>query len=159
MISAKLAEDLNLSCIRLASRLSFVSLLGLIPKYDSGQRRIHNLSQPLGQGLNQGIPDSQSAIKYIIIDDVYNQVTHTSLGCTIIKRDIKDAFRIVPITKDNQYLLSLIVERFHLYRILPPLQPRYWSYFSLTSLPRLSIRYSSTSFLYSILIITQTTLS
>jgi hypothetical protein len=27
-------------------------------------------------------------------------------GCTITKRDIKDAFRIVPVAEDNQYLLA-----------------------------------------------------
>jgi hypothetical protein len=36
IISAKLAEDLNLSRIRVASRLSFVLLLRLVPKHDRG---------------------------------------------------------------------------------------------------------------------------
>lgn len=31
---------------------------------------------------------------------------HRTPGCIIIKRDIKDAFRIVPIAEDNQYLLA-----------------------------------------------------
>lgn len=106
MISAKLAEDLNLGRIRLACRPSFVSPLGLVPKHDGGWRRIHDLSWPPGQGLNQGIPDSWSAIEYITIDDIYEQVTQAGPGCTIIKRDIKDAFRIVPVAEDNQHLLA-----------------------------------------------------
>jgi hypothetical protein len=30
------------------------------------------------------------------IDDIYEQVIQAGPGCTITKRDIKDAFRIVP---------------------------------------------------------------
>ncbi|KAJ5215290.1 uncharacterized protein N7498_001697 [Penicillium cinerascens] len=106
MITAKLAEDLNLGRVRLASRPSFVSPLGLVPKHDEGWRRIHDLSWPPGQGLNQGIPDSWLAIEYMSIDKIYEQVIQSSPGCTIIKRDIKDAFRIVPVAEDNQYLLA-----------------------------------------------------
>ncbi|OKO92884.1 hypothetical protein PENSUB_12565 [Penicillium subrubescens] len=106
MITAKLAEDLNLGRVRLASGPSFVSPLGLVPKHDGGWRRIHDLSWPPGQGLNQGIPDSWSAIEYMTIDDVYKQVIQAGLGCIIIKRDIKDAFRIVPVAEDNQHLLA-----------------------------------------------------
>ncbi|KAJ5343427.1 uncharacterized protein N7506_003251 [Penicillium brevicompactum] len=106
MISAKLAEDLNLGRIRLACRPSFVSPLGLVPKHHGGWRRIHDLSWPPGQGLNQGIPDSWSAIEYTTIDDIYEQVIKAGPGCTIIKRDIKDAFRIVPVAEDNQHLLA-----------------------------------------------------
>jgi hypothetical protein len=40
------------------------------------------------------------------IDDIYDQIRKAGPGCTIIKqRDIKDAFRIVPVAKDNQHLL------------------------------------------------------
>lgn len=106
MITAKLAEDLSLGRVRLASRPSFVSPLGLVPKHDGGWRRIHDLSWPPGQGLNQGIPDSWSAIEYMTIDDIYEQVIQAGPGCTIIKRDIKDAFRIVPVAEDNQHLLA-----------------------------------------------------
>ncbi|KAJ5874994.1 uncharacterized protein N7529_003424 [Penicillium soppii] len=101
MITAKLAEDLSLGRVRLASRSSFVSPLGLVPKHDGGWRRIHDLSWPPRQGVNQGIPDPWSAIEYMSIDDIYEQVIQAGPGCTIIKRDIKDAFRIVPVTEDN----------------------------------------------------------
>ncbi|KAJ5778452.1 hypothetical protein N7520_001698 [Penicillium odoratum] len=106
IITAQLAEDLNLGRVRLASRPSFVSPLGLVPKHDGGWRRIRDLSWPPGQGLNQGIPDSWSAIEYMTIDHIYEQVIQAGRGCTIIKRDIKDAFRIVPVAEDNQHLLA-----------------------------------------------------
>ncbi|KAJ5400295.1 hypothetical protein N7465_010784 [Penicillium sp. CMV-2018d] len=105
-ITAKLAEDLNLGRVRLASGPSFVSPLGLVPKQDGGWRRIHDLSWPPGQGLNQGIPDSWSAIEYMTIDNIYEQVIQAGPGCATIKRDIKYAFRIVPIAEDNHHLLA-----------------------------------------------------
>jgi hypothetical protein len=40
------------------------------------------------------------------IDDIYDQIIKAGPGCTIIKRDIKDAFRMVPVAKDNQHLLA-----------------------------------------------------
>ncbi|KAJ5413721.1 hypothetical protein N7509_000348 [Penicillium cosmopolitanum] len=40
------------------------------------------------------------------IDNIYEQVIQAGLGCVIIKRDIKDAFRIVPVAEDNQHLLA-----------------------------------------------------
>ncbi|KAJ5557676.1 hypothetical protein N7513_003262 [Penicillium frequentans] len=54
----------------------------------------------------QGIPDSWSAIEYLTIDHIYEQVIQAGRGCTIIKRDIKDAFRIVPVAEDNQHLFA-----------------------------------------------------
>ncbi|KAG2005332.1 hypothetical protein GB937_008875 [Aspergillus fischeri] len=106
IITGKLAEDLDLRRVRLASKPSFVSPIGLVPKHDGGWRRIHDLSWPPGRGVNQGIPDNWSAIEYMKIDDIYDQIIKAGPGCTIIKRDIKDAFRIVPVAEDNQHLLA-----------------------------------------------------
>ncbi|KAJ3455228.1 hypothetical protein MRS44_013828 [Fusarium solani] len=106
IITEKLAEDLRLYRVRLTSEPSFISPLGLVPKQDGGWRRIHDLSWPPDRGVNQGIPDSWSTIEYMNIDDIYDQVVQAGPGCTIIKRDIKDAFRIVPVAEDNQHLLA-----------------------------------------------------
>lgn len=106
IITAKLAEDLNLGRIKLASGPSFVSTLGLVAKHDGGWRRIHDLSWPPGQGLNQGIPDAWSVIEYMAIDDIYDQILQAGAGCNIIKRDIKTSFRIVPVAEDNQHFLA-----------------------------------------------------
>lgn len=106
IITEKLAEDLRLCRVRLTSEPSFISPLGLVPKQDGGWRRIHDLSWPPDRGVNQGIPDSWSTIEYMNIDDIYDQVVQAGPGCTIIKRDIKDAFRIVPVAEDNQHLLA-----------------------------------------------------
>ncbi|KAJ5894645.1 hypothetical protein N7495_006336 [Penicillium taxi] len=106
VITSKIMEDLNIGRIRLTHGPSFISPLGLVPKSNGEWRRIHDLSWPPGHGLNQGIPDSWSAIEYIIIDAIYEQIIQAGPGCTIIKRDIKDAFRIIPVAKDNQHLLA-----------------------------------------------------
>lgn len=101
MITAKIADDLNLGCIRLASKPSFVSPLGSVPKHNGDWRRIHDLSWRSGQGLNQSILDFWSVIACMRIDDIYDQIIQPRPGCTITKRDIKGAFLIVPIAKDN----------------------------------------------------------
>ena len=145
IITGKLAEDLDLRRVRLTSKPSFISPLGLVSKHDGGWRRIHDLSWPPGRGVNQGIPDNWSAIEYMKIDDIYDQIIKAGPGCTIIKRDIKDAFRIVPIAEDNQHLLAFS-------GTTPPTSNAAsllaWQqlHFSLTSSQRLSIGYSSASF-------------
>ena len=50
-----------------------------------------------------GVPDSWSAIEYMTIDDIYDQVTQAGPGC---RRDTKDAFRMVSVAEDNQHLLA-----------------------------------------------------
>jgi hypothetical protein len=77
-----------------------------VPKGDGGFRRIHHLSYPPGSSVNDFIPAEFSSIKYIKIQDVYQSVLHAGQGCLIIKRDIRDAFRNVPIATWTQWLLG-----------------------------------------------------
>lgn len=84
----------------------FVSPLGLVPKHDGGWRRIYNLSWPKDRSVNDSIPDSASAISYTSID-VFDFIRTAGWGCYIIKRDIKDAFRNIPVaTPDRPLLVS-----------------------------------------------------
>lgn len=52
-----------------------------------------------GQGL-------VSAIGYMAIDDICDRTMQAGAGCTIVKSDIKDSFRMVPVSEDNQHLLA-----------------------------------------------------
>lgn len=47
-----------------------------------------------------------SAIGCMAIDDIYDRIIQAGAGCPIVKRDIKDSFRIVPVSEDNQHLLA-----------------------------------------------------
>jgi hypothetical protein len=107
-ISDKLISDLALR--RVVSRtpsFPFISSpLGLVPKGDGGLRRIHHLSHPQGSSVNAYIPESAGSIKYISITDIYKAIISAGRHCVIVKKDIKDAFRNIPIAPNNQWLMG-----------------------------------------------------
>jgi len=80
--------------------------LGLVPKHDGGFRRIHNLSHPGKESVNDNICDDYSSLKYSIIDDVLQMVRIAGQHCFILKRDLKDAFRNIPVAPHIQWLLG-----------------------------------------------------
>jgi hypothetical protein len=82
------------------------SPLGLVPKADGGFRRIHNLSWPQGLSVNDAIPDEYAALQYASIDQVLSLVRAAGPGAILLKRDIKDAFRMVPIALAHQRFLG-----------------------------------------------------
>ncbi len=45
------------------------SPLGLVPKHDGSWRRIHDLSFPYGDSVNDGIPQEWGALEYATYDD------------------------------------------------------------------------------------------
>src|SRR6185437_10828137 len=83
-----------------------VSPLGLVPKHDGGWRRIHDLSWPEGKGVNSSIPDEASAISYTSLDEIFNLVRLHGRGCLIIKRDLKEAFRQIPLAIPSRPLIA-----------------------------------------------------
>lgn len=99
-ITTKLSKDLALGKVKELDTTPspFISsLLSLVPKHDSSFRRIHYLSYPKGSLVNDHIEKRYSAIKYLRIEDVYLLVVSAGKGCTIVKKDIKDAFRNIPV--------------------------------------------------------------
>ncbi|KAJ5283407.1 hypothetical protein N7505_001387 [Penicillium chrysogenum] len=87
------------------------------------------------------------------IDDIYEQVIQAGPGCTITKRDIKDAFRIVPVAEDNQYLLAFQWNDSTYVGCCLPFGLA-TAPFLFNPSPKLSIGYSNASSLHSISIIT-----
>jgi hypothetical protein len=112
-IKAKLLDDLQLGrVLSTSSDFPFISSpLGLVPKGDGGFRRIHHLSHPRGTSVNDFIPDDASKISYTSIKDIYAAILDAGRHCTIIKKDIADAFRNIPIAIDNQWLLGFEWEK------------------------------------------------
>ena len=82
------------------------SPLGLIPKHDGGWRRIHHLSHPRGESVNDHIPDGAGKLRYTRFQEVLQLVTRAGRHCIILKRDIKDVFRNIPVTPQHQWLLN-----------------------------------------------------
>lgn len=106
LITRKLSHDLSSRRVQLSTGPVVVSPLGLVPKHDGGWRRIHDLSYPPGRSVNESIPDSASAIQYISIDNIFDLIRTFGRRCYIIKRDIKDAFRNIPVAPADRPLLA-----------------------------------------------------
>jgi len=107
-ISDKLISDLALRRVVLRNpSFPFISSpLGLVPKGDGGYRRIHHLSYPQGSSVNSHILEAASTIKYIKVTEIYKAILTAGRHCVIVKKDIKDAFRNVPVALNNQWLLG-----------------------------------------------------
>ena len=96
------------------------SPLGLVPKHDGGWRRIHDLSYPHGDSVNDGIPHDWGALEYATYDDAVETILSTGPGAQFVKRDLKDAFRHIPVATSDQWLLGFYCDdRFWMERYLP----------------------------------------
>lgn len=96
------------------------SPLGLVPKHDGGWRRIHDLSYPHGDSVNDGIPQDWGALEYTTYDDAVDALLSTGSGAQFVKRDLKDAFRHIPVATSDQWLLGFHCDgRYWMERYLP----------------------------------------
>jgi hypothetical protein len=68
-----------------------------VPKGDGGWRRIHHLSFPDDTSVNAFIPHEFGAIVYVTFDEIISNVIAAGRYSIIIKRDIKEAFRNIPV--------------------------------------------------------------
>ena len=108
VIDEKTSADENAGLIRqTAASFPFISSpLGLVPKHGGGKRRIHHLSYPPGSSVNDFIEPSYGTISYCSFDDVVSSILVAGYGCIIMKRDIRDAFRMVPVAVPHRRLLG-----------------------------------------------------
>ncbi len=109
IIDNKLRNDLALQRVVEVKALAppFISSpLGLDPKHDGGWRKIHHPSHPRGHSVNDHIPDGAKEMRYTRFQDVLRMVTQAGRNCVILKRDVKDAFRNVPVASQHQWLLG-----------------------------------------------------
>lgn len=86
------------------------SPLGLVPKSDGGWRRIHDLSYPRGRSVNDGIPDDFGALEYASLDDAISALLLMGTGAILVKRDLSDAFRHVPVASSDFWLLGFFCD-------------------------------------------------
>jgi hypothetical protein len=86
------------------------SPLGLVPKGTGGWRRIHHLSYPRGSSVNDHIPAEWAALEYATVDQAIALVAAQGPGAILIKRDLQDAFRHIPIAPQDLWLLGFCWE-------------------------------------------------
>jgi hypothetical protein len=85
------------------------SPLGLVPKahHKNKWRMICDLSSPFGGSVNDGISPDICSMQYARVDDAVNIIRQLGRGTQLVKMDIKDAYRIVPVHPADYHLLGI----------------------------------------------------
>ena len=88
------------------------SPLGVIPKKNRPNkwRLITNLSAPEGYSVNDGIDKELSSVSYISVDNVVARILKLGRGALLAKMDIKQAYRNVPVSPEDRFLLGMCWE-------------------------------------------------
>lgn len=96
------------------------SPLGLVPKSNGKWRRIHHLSYPLGKSVNCHIKEKYGALEYTSFDEAVALVIRIGRGAILIKKDLADAFRHIPVAESDWLLLGFSWEEvYFMERFLP----------------------------------------
>ena len=86
-----------------------VSPLGLVPKSHQPNRfrMIVDLSFPKGRSVNDGISKVLASISYASVDDAVHYILTLGRGAQLVKLDLRNAYRIVPVHPQDQRLLAI----------------------------------------------------
>ena len=83
-----------------------LSPMGL-PHQNDKFRLIVDLSSPAGKSVNDGISSHLCSLKYASVDDAVAMVKTLRRGTKLVKMDLKDAYRIIPVHPDDYHLLGV----------------------------------------------------
>ncbi len=84
------------------------SPIGLIPKPHSDRfRLIVDLSHPRGHSVNDGIDPALCSLSYASVQDAVSFIAQLGVNTQLIKLDLKNAYRILPIHPDDMSLLGI----------------------------------------------------
>ncbi len=98
------------------------SPIGLIPKpHQPGQwRLITDLSAPTGHSVNAGIREDLCSLQYASVDDAVAILRILGRSTQLVKLDLKDAYRFVPVHPADHGLLGISWQnRIYVDRALP----------------------------------------
>ena len=70
-------------------------------------RIIVDLSSPHGVSINDGIATDRSSLSYASVDHLVALAALKGRGCFLVKADIKEAYRMVPVHRQDQHLLGV----------------------------------------------------
>ena len=82
-----------------------ISPLGAAPKPDGSCRLILDLSQPAGDSVNDNINKAEFPCNYTHFDAATDLVFRMGRGCYLTKIDIKHAYRLLPVRREDWPLL------------------------------------------------------
>ena len=84
------------------------SPIGLVPKSQSDRwRMIVDLSVSNGAIVNDGIGADVCSLTYASVDNAVLIIQHLGQGTQLIKMDLKDAYRIIPVHPQDHHLLGI----------------------------------------------------
>ena len=85
------------------------SPIGLVPKGHSGSewRMIVDLSSPFSASVNSGISEELCSLRYASLEDAVKLVKQLGRGTQLVKMDLRDAYRMIPIHPEDQHLLAI----------------------------------------------------
>ena len=85
-----------------------VSPLGLVPMPQSNKwHLIVNLSAPAGATVNDDICPETCFLSYASVNDAVAIIQHLGWGAELVKMDLKDAYRVVPVHPQDHQLLGI----------------------------------------------------
>ena len=86
------------------------SPIGLVPKgHASGRwRMIVNLSSPQSASVNSGIDKTLCSLQYTSLDDAIGLIRHFGPRLQLMKMDLRDAYRVIPVHPDDHHLLGIV---------------------------------------------------
>ena len=90
-----------------------ISPLGAEPKPDGSARLILDLSQPTGDSVNDNINKAEFPCNYTHFDAATDLVFRMGRGCYLTKVDIKHAYRLLPVRKEDWPLLVYFWQGFY----------------------------------------------
>ena len=86
-----------------------LSPIGAIPKkHRPGKwRLIVDLSSPSNASVNDGISSEWSSLRYPTIDHLSSLILQEGMGAFLVKADLKEAYRMIPVHPHGQLLLGV----------------------------------------------------
>ena len=93
----------------LTGRRLQLSPIGLIPKRNRPNkwRLIVDLSAPVGASVNDGISKELSSLYYPTVDHLAAVVARLGRGSYLVKADVKEAYRAIPVHPQDRWLLGI----------------------------------------------------
>ena len=113
IISAHLQEELQLGRIvhsppALLPPRVHTNPIGLVPKPHSDKwRLIVDLSSPRDLSVNDGISPALCSAQYASVDNAVDIIKQLGHGTELVKIDLSNAYRMVPVHPDDQSLLDI----------------------------------------------------
>lgn len=107
VISEYLAREVSLNrMVKLLAGVwpsgSHINLVGAIPKKPGKWRLIVDLSSPSDHSISDGICPKRSSLSYTSVDHLAATILSEGQGSFMVKADIKEAYRMIPIHPQDQ---------------------------------------------------------